>query len=770
MSEHAEAAPSVKQDALVLGVIGVVLLRICTSHDSFPGWSGDPLELPSPILGITPIISLLLDALLLVLSSALLWCSPATSVRRLLLLFIAAGFAAYHACFRRGGDIDDALQGFNWIAALTAGVALSAGCSDSRRRALAFGAIMSIIPLLVLKGAHQYFIEHAETLAAFKTDKDHYLASQGWSPGSSMALAYERRIGQAEALGWFGLANVYATTCAAGLVAVLGTLWSQLRSNAPRWSTIGLGLISLGAGFALVLAGAKGGYAAAGLGVAIFALPRLVPTKGTRAAAAFIAVACVAGPLAAIAARGAVGERLHELSLLFRWYYLEGASRIFADHWTIGLGPSGFRDAYVLAKPALSPEDVTSPHSVLFDYACAFGLGGLALGACWFGLVLDAARGMFTPCNTPPTAATVDLRSTLRMLAAPLATGILASAYLEQPIASPASTLIRLGGITGGMVVGAAIFRAFMSPDTAGRRYTAIALGAAALTLAAHAQIEMTCINPGAAGWIMCVLGIAASNASPRRDHRPTRALGAMGALALAALLVMFTLPRVITWEHSLRRAYQNASVAGELSVRASWLGKPGPSDGDSPELFLKDLGAALGTHVKGDKASIESAFRELRRSGADSSTKLLQAAADAWPNHFPTARSLSRLFLARSEFEAQDAKEASIRQAHEIATNSATRCDTSAAWSWVATTMGPNPEGQQRVLAINALSRASNLAPREPSHLQRLAQLLRTSDPAAARDWAAKALAADANMRLDPLRQFSKSERQELEAIAAAK
>jgi hypothetical protein len=111
-----------------------------------------------------------------------------------------------------------------------------------------------------------------------------------------------------------------------------------------------------------------------------------------------------------------------------------------------------------------------------------------------------------------------------------------------------------------------------------------------------------------------------------------------------------------------------------------------------------------------------------------------------------------------------------SLRAAHEMAIESARRCNTSAAWSWAATTMGQNPLGDDRSSAIDALGRASALAPREPSHLQRLAQLLRATDPGAAANWASKALAADDNLRLDPLRRFSKADRSELEAMIAAK
>src|SRR5690606_14992553 len=95
------------------------------------------------------------------------------------------------------------------------------------------------------------------------------------------------------------------------------------------------------------------------------------------------ALAAVILPLAAIALRGLLGERLGELSLLFRSFYLRGAIAIIADHPLLGVGPAGFKDAYMLAKPAIAPEDVTSAHSVLFDLGATLGLAGLA----WIALL-----------------------------------------------------------------------------------------------------------------------------------------------------------------------------------------------------------------------------------------------------------------------------------------------------------------------------------------------------------------------------------------------
>ena len=64
--------------------------------------------------------------------------------------------------------------------------------------------------------------------------------------------------------------------------------------------------------------------------------------------------------------------------------------RVFGDHALTGVGPDGFQQAYLFAKNPLSPEEVSSPHSILFDWLSTLGVAGLAWGAL---LVLGCGGG-----------------------------------------------------------------------------------------------------------------------------------------------------------------------------------------------------------------------------------------------------------------------------------------------------------------------------------------------------------------------------------------
>jgi len=76
----------------------------------------------------------------------------------------------------------------------------------------------------------------------------------------------------------------------------------------------------------------------------------------------------------------------------------------------LGVGPDGFQNAYLTARPAISPEEVDSPHSVLFDWWATLGFGGIAWAALliailWFGgrgLIADTSAGQHSLTSAEP--------------------------------------------------------------------------------------------------------------------------------------------------------------------------------------------------------------------------------------------------------------------------------------------------------------------------------------------------------------------------------
>ncbi|MEI7657770.1 MAG: O-antigen ligase family protein [Phycisphaerae bacterium] len=756
--------------ACLLVLLAIACIRATCSHDPFPGWSGDPFEVINPILGITPRVGLMLDIVALLAAGATLVLERARPLA-LGCLIVASASVLFHALAPSANRLEDAMLGFTWLSGLASAAAVMTSCRRPELRGLAMACLAGILPLLAFKGLHQYFVEHRETLDAFLADRERFLAAQGWAPGSPMALGYERRISQPEATGWFGLANVYATMGAASLVVGLGILVPAFIRPSSVSKRSGAVLLAVLGGAMLGASGAKGGYAAALVGALVlagsaFARGRPATTRQRMLIAAALGLVCVLGPLVLVVARGLIGTASGELSILFRWYYLEGAATIIREHWVLGTGPAGFRDAYMLAKPPLAPEDVTSPHSVIFDHAACLGLGGIAAGAFFFSLVLGAARGCLLPATTG-AGPDASLRTHLRLAAIPLIAAVMLGAVLEQPIQTPAMTVLRIMAMGCGILVAATV----LSVTRHAISSLGVAFAAASLALASHAQIEMTLVNPGSVAWVLCLLGAAASSPETEEGFPTTPSLASrLTALSpvIAALVAATLLPRTLDWEHHLRAAYADAIPVAEFQSRAASMERSMAAREDSPAQLVNDLSAVLATPVSATSEGFAAGMTLLREHKAAACLAELDAAARAWPHHFSTDRVLARLLLARGLGPGPGSEDS--RRAIDLARQGAERADTSVAWSWYATCLlAADPQGR-RSEAVESLGRAAELAPREPSHAVRLARLLEPVDRSQSAAWAARALACDDNLRLDPLLRLPASEREAMQALASGR
>jgi hypothetical protein len=107
-------------------------------------------------------------------------------------------------------------------------------------------------------------------------------------------------------------------------------------------------------------------------------------------------------------------------------------------------------------------------------------------------------------------------------------------------------------------------------------------------------------------------------------------------------------------------------------------------------------------------------------------------------------------------------------RRSLDVTRQGARQAGTSVAWSWHATCLLAVDPAGNLAEAIESLRAAAALAPREPSHAARLARLLRQVDRIEASTWAARALEADDNLRLDPLLRMQEADRAAMQTIAS--
>ncbi|MBY0263705.1 MAG: O-antigen ligase family protein [Phycisphaerales bacterium] len=457
------AGPSTGAGLSVVEIVGILLslgpllLRATTGTTTLPLWDLDPMVYSVPMSGVGPALSMVLDVLVLMGAACLLLAQRArgrgVSTLAVSLAAVGAIPVLWHA-MAGGGSLNDQRIGFSWMAGIFGAVGVYHAAREPAVRRLLAAVVLGFLALLAIKSFQQVFIDHPQTVADFRQSKAQLLAAHGWAPGSPSALAFERRLSQPEASGWFGLSNVLATLASGLSVAAIGLATAAWRKvHVPRAAAAGVAGLAIAGLACLWLAGAKGGWLSFVAGVSALGVLSLLARAASsnprlgRLLAGLIGPAAVLGALALVAVRGAIGERLGELSLLFRWFYAQGAMRIFAEHPLLGVGPDGFQSAYSLAKPPLSVEDVTSPHAVVYDWIATLGV----LGAAWIALLLlagfVAGRGAASPRHAAEPEPAGPTRNEIRLALALPAAATLAAAFLELSLRSPDAITVRIVGL-----------------------------------------------------------------------------------------------------------------------------------------------------------------------------------------------------------------------------------------------------------------------------------------------------------------------------------
>lgn len=767
-----------------------ILLRLFVSIDPFPYWSADPFEFPVEVTGLGPTALAALDLLALASAAAAFFAAGARGLRPPLWqfgLFLAgSGAVLVHVGVNERWVLEHLQEGLPLIAAMAAGLVCATLGRDPARRRLILAALLAALAMLAAKGVLQVYVEHPETLRRFRVDRESFLAAQGWAPGSSSALAFERRLSQAEASGWIGLANPYATLMAAGVVAFAGWFLAALRRRADLESWVapmlgaGLAVCSIG----LVLAGGKGGFGAAAIGLAmlgLFALAargrsgaRGLPARLARAAdsrfAGFIGPGVVLAVLVAVALRGVIGERIGELSILFRAFYIEAAARIFAENPLLGVGPAGFKSAYLLAKNPLSPEEVSSPHSLFFDLAAKLGLGGL----CWGAIVVfwswAAGRAVLRADHKPDPDSGLSGRNEARVVLLIVVVAAMLAALLEAPMATPELALMRLAGIVGAACFAAAILA------TARVIPGAPVAAAAGLAVLAHGQIEVTPILASTAPWFLALLAVAGA-----KDGRPFPAAAASPGISISPRLVRIiaapilllamvgwiafhSLTRTLRWESHLRAG---AAIAYETFEVRDILQKPNPSPAELQRVS-ELMSAVTPTPPGTSPGTLRDLFPTYRVYKADDVLRLhLEPALIIAPSHFGAARAASRISMSPVY--------RGLREPHTLSLLNRTLAHSPEralvqSWMGVVSASAFEQSGETDALrrACVTWEEAAAFDPHSTFHPIQLAEAYaKLGEADQARSWAKRALTLDANLRLDPLKRMAESTRRRMEALA---
>ncbi len=766
---------------------------------------------------------------------------PAT----LLLLGLLA--ILFHAFFPEP-HLPNLLLGSSWAAAVIGGFGLYHAARDARTRAALTGALLGAVFLFLAKGAYQSLVELPAMIAEFERNPEAMLSAQALDANSAAARMLERRLRQPDATGWFAMSNVFGSIAAVLGVALLALTIEAARAARDKLISSGeAGLLALGALSAaacLYFSASKGATAAAALGVAIvFALSFSARCRAVASRfAGWLPIAIIALALAAVALRGAIGDQLNELSLLFRWHYIIGASRVIADHPILGVGPAGFQDAYLLTRLPISPEEVESPHSIAFDLLARLGLGG----AAWLALILIAliiaARRTLNPAptlhrevplpapspsgrgqgegslsfskNFSISSSSSSSSSSFAVLSLLSLLPVSMSMFIERAALTPDVILLRLVALAGWLVTSFIITRlALRRPASLD-----IPLLAAAIVLAAHAQIETTPVIPNSAALFAAFLALAAAGARttvpltgpPVSANAPSQSCvqNAPGAgvhgsqrtplrwavpavfTAHAAILLVFAARPALHWESELRAAstaIRPLADARSALARATALSSAAPPDAAGAQQAGREAFTILKRELARDIAATP---EELGRAMFELQDRTVRAAADhllaadrLMPSEpQPASRAIRLLIDHASAARATGAARATdelldraTNLAREIASRQPLR---STAWGRAAAAHeaaaalrsggADSPQSAADLAsAAEAWRRAATFDPSGLSPGARLAlTLARLNDPTAPVA-ARRALDINANMRLDPLKQLPKDIRDQLEAIA---
>lgn len=301
---------------------------------------------------------------------------------------------------------------------LSLGVIVLASRVDEGLTRVIVQALLSVAVTVSILGIYQHHVWYPQIAAEYGTKLDQLrdlesaggdtmalkreLAAAGIpTDGSSRWLFADRLRESREPFGFFALANTLGGHLAAVFVLGCGLLAT---ARPIRQVVVPFGLLLLPIGYTLWLTQSRTAIVGAVAGCAILALRLLIERRNVansdsstsswwlRCAAVVLVVAMVIvfSPLTPIDwDHWTNADRLPGplKSLQYRFQYWAASQDLLAKHWWFGVGPGGFRAAYLLEKRPEASEEIADPHNLFFDLHANAGLLGLVVFIGLLGLL-----------------------------------------------------------------------------------------------------------------------------------------------------------------------------------------------------------------------------------------------------------------------------------------------------------------------------------------------------------------------------------------------
>lgn len=306
-----------------------------------------------------------------------------------------------------------------WCAVgLSIGVILLASRVDDSLPRIIVQALLGVAVTVSVLGIYQHHVWYPQIAAEYGTKLDQLrdlesaggntaalrreLAAAGIpTEGSSRWLYADRLRESREPFGFFALANTLGGHLAAVFVLGCGFL---AMARPIRRVAVPLGLLLLPMGYTLWLTQSRTAIVGAVAGCAILAARLGIERWNVASSSASTGRVWLRwGAVAAVAALVIVFSPFTPIdwdhwtnadrlpgplkSLQYRFQYWAASQDLLAKYWWFGVGPGGFRTAYLLEKRPEASEEIADPHNLFFDLHANAGLLGLVVFVGLLGLL-----------------------------------------------------------------------------------------------------------------------------------------------------------------------------------------------------------------------------------------------------------------------------------------------------------------------------------------------------------------------------------------------
>ena len=651
---------------LTLAVLALVLVRCVVVCSPEVHWDVNPRNesgsVVSTMLGPAP--ALWLDVLSVAVAAAALAAHGAVGGRisrlSVALVLLGIGACAYHG----GEHAEDLRRGAAWIAAAALALAGFHLAQHERPRRYIVAALVAMLVPMLLQAVVYIYFEFPATVEHFRQNEREIVDGRGWTFGSAQHELFKRRLLSVDAMGAFGLSNVFGSV--AGAITLLAIGVAAGGARARIWRQTLLAGAAAAAGVVTVwMTHSKGAAAVLVACIALLVLTLWLPTRPARRHLLPIAaVLLILLAIGAVLVRGAAGPPetyQGERSVFFRYQYWQGAVSAISDQplgdAALGVGIKGFQQAYQVYKNPLNPEVVTSAHNVFVDNIVMLGLGGLAWSVLLLWWLWRSGIAAATACTARPSedqqlrrrdddrAGLLEVGGTDMLFGVVLAAAVFGTELAVSGVAllMPASFV----GWSFGAIGFIACFVLFATPGWVRPGAATAGLFAAAAMLLIHNQIEMTFFHESAVVVAFFIVAVAAASVPGGGKYmRPASVMPWIAPL----LLLVVTLGLTFWWAIPLARQ--------QLTVAAAADALRDHRDSDAVEL-LGEASQLISTdprpYVQHARLLIESAHRNGRTPGeAEPIIEQIESTLDAAAGAQLRDLSLLRLRAQLHEYKAQ--------------------------------------------------------------------------------------------------------------------